>query len=93
MMGMGKGLSVTRTDFHFMRRTRLRFPKQQHVLVGGMAALESNHQRSSRCAGELSDGLLLFLGFKCCLEILTRISCHCGLNYSCSSTAIQWDEL
>lgn len=72
-----------------MRTMRLSFPKQQRAPVGGMAALGSNRQRSSRCAGELSDGLLLLLGFKCCLEIL---SCHCGLNYSCSYVAVQRDK-
>lgn len=30
------------------------------------------------------DGLLLLLDFKCCLEILIYICCHCGLNYLCS---------
>lgn len=77
-----------------MRRTRLSFRKQQRAPAGGMAALDSNHQRSSRYAGELLDGLLLLLllGFKCGLEILTHISCHCGLNYSCSYVAIQRDK-
>lgn len=78
-----------------MRRTRLSFPKQQRAPVGGMAAVNSNRQRSSRYARELLDGLLLLLlllGFKCCLEIVTHISCHCGLNYSCSYVAIQQDK-
>lgn len=76
-----------------MRRTRLSFPKQQRAPLGEMAALNSNRQCSSRYARELLDGLLLLLlGFKCCLEIVTHISCHCGLNYSCSYVAIQWDK-
>lgn len=36
---------MTGTDFPYMRRTRLSFPKQQHALMGGMAALGSNRQQ------------------------------------------------
>lgn len=49
----GKVFPRAKTSFPFTGRTRLRFPKQQHVVVGGMAALESNHQNSRRYAGEL----------------------------------------
>lgn len=51
----GQAFPMTRTNFPLMGRTRLRFPKQQHVLVDGMAALKSNHQHSRRYAGELSE--------------------------------------
>lgn len=72
--------SMTKTNFPFMWRTRLRFPKQAACAAGwdGTPA----HQQI--CWRAFLDGFLLLLDFKCCLEILIHICCHCGLNDLCS---------
>lgn len=54
MVGVGKGISNDQDQLLFHVKGKAEVSKaQQHVVVGGMAALESNHQHSRRYTGEL----------------------------------------